>query len=94
MCASPSHGDNWARFFANSNGWHARFLPHLRAYTFDEVADAVDAIAGAIEVVGSRFSGGLAGKGRLLTTADFGANIALVVGSWTTDWRNLDLVFP
>jgi len=34
-------------------------------------------------VVGTRFSGGLAGKGRLLTTADGGVNIALARGPWT-----------
>src|SRR5262249_41777714 len=55
------------------------------------VADAVDAVAGAIEVVGSRISGGLSGIGRFLSTADFGVNIALVVGPWTSAWRGLDL---
>lgn len=60
-------------------------------YTYAEVADAVDAVAGAIEVVGSRIGGGLADIGRFLSTADFGVNIALVVGRWTTDWRALDL---
>jgi len=89
VAIDPSHGPAVEGEFALRLG---RDLPASETpYTFDEVADAVDAIAGAIEVVGSRFSGGLAGKGRLLTTADFGANIALVVGSWTTDWRNLDL---
>ena len=48
-------------------------------------------MAGAIEVVGTRLAGGLAGKGRFLVTADCGANIALVVGKWTTDWKTLDL---
>ena len=65
--------------------------PSGRPYSFDDVADAVEAVAGAIEVVGSRFAGGLAGKGRFLTTADFGANIALVVGPWTENWRELNL---
>jgi 2-keto-4-pentenoate hydratase len=60
-------------------------------YNEDEVRTAIDAVAGAIEVVGTRLQGGLAGKGRLLVTADSGANIALVVGAWTTDWRGLDL---
>ena len=61
-----------------------RDLPsRLEPYTMSEVADAIDAVAGAIEVVGTRFSGGLAGKGRLLTTADCGVNIALVTGVWT-----------
>jgi len=65
--------------------------PRSTPYSRAEVADAVDAVAGAIEVVGTRFAGGLAGKGRFLVTADCGANIALVVGNWTTDWRSLDL---
>lgn len=65
--------------------------PRDEEYGFDEVRDAVEAVAGAIEVVGSRFVGGLAGKGRLLTTADFGANIALAVGPWTVDWKGFDL---
>lgn len=61
------------------------------AYTEAEVRGAIDAIAGAIEVVGTRLKGGLAGKGRHLVTADCGANIALVTGDWLTDWRSLDL---
>lgn len=61
------------------------------AYSREEVAEAIDAVAGAIEVVGTRLDGGLAGKGRYLVTADCGANIDLVVGDWTTDWRSLDL---
>ena len=61
------------------------------AYSYDEVAAAIDAAAGAIEVVGSRISGGLAGIGRFLSTADFGVNICLVVGAWRTDWDELDL---
>jgi len=65
--------------------------PRSTPYTRAEVSDAVDAVAGAIEVVGTRFAGGLAGKGRFLVTADCGANIALVVGKWTTDWQSLDL---
>jgi 2-keto-4-pentenoate hydratase len=60
-----------------------RDLPSRSApYTRDEVIGAVDGLAGAIEVVGTRFAGGLQGKGRLLTTADGGVNIALVTGSW------------
>ncbi len=70
----------------------ARALPpRAEAYGRDEVAAAVGAVAGAIEVVGTRFAGGLAGKGRLLTTADGGVNIALVTGPWCEDWRGLDL---
>lgn len=65
--------------------------PRDAPYTRAEATDAVDAVAGAIEVVGSRLAGGLAGQGRYFSTADCGANIALVVGPWTTDWRALDL---
>ncbi|MFT5447559.1 MAG: 2-keto-4-pentenoate hydratase [Gammaproteobacteria bacterium] len=60
-------------------------------YEASEVRDAIDAVAGAIEVVGTRLKGGLAGKGRFLVTADSGANIALVVGDWVNDWHELDL---
>lgn len=65
--------------------------PRAAPYTMDEVADAIAAVAGAIEVVGTRFAGGIAGKGRALVTADCGANIAFVGGAWHRDWRSLDL---
>ena len=65
--------------------------PREAAYASVEVAQAIDAVAGAIEIVGTRIAGGLAGKGRFLVTADGGANVALVTGPWTTDWRGLDL---
>ena len=64
--------------------------PRASAYTLAEVDAAVESVAGAIEVVGTRFAGGLAGKGRLLTTADCGVNIALAVGRWTR-WDARDL---
>jgi 2-keto-4-pentenoate hydratase len=64
--------------------------PRAMPYAKDEIADSVMAVAGAIEVVGTRFAGGLAGKGRLLVTADCGANIALVVGPWHDDLRSFD----
>jgi 2-keto-4-pentenoate hydratase len=65
--------------------------PRDTPYTLAEVTDAVAAVAGAIEVVGTRFAGGLAGKGRLLTTADCGVNIGLVTGAWTPCRRAPDL---
>lgn len=65
--------------------------PRAARYAIDEIADAVAAVAGAIEVVGTRFSGGLAGKGRLLVTADCGANIAFVSVPWRPYVRSLDL---
>lgn len=64
--------------------------PRQQAYAFDEVVAAIGDLAGAIEIVGTRFAGGLAGKGRLLTTADGGVNIGLVVGEWTP-FRGQDL---
>ena len=65
--------------------------PRENAYSFTDVMKAVDAVAGAIEIVGSRFVGGLAGKGPLLTAADFGANIALAIGPWNTDLHDIKL---
>ena len=65
--------------------------PREEPYQESDLRDAIDAVAGAIEVVGTRLAGGLAGKGRFLTTADCGANIALVVGAWHTDWHDMDL---
>lgn len=59
-------------------------------YRMGEIANAIESVAGAIEVVGTRFSGGLKGKGRLLTTADGGVNIALATGNWTK-FREQDL---
>ena len=69
-----------------------RDLPsRAEAYGLEDVTEAIDAVAGAVEVVGTRIAGGLAGKGRYLVTADSGANISLVVGAWSTDWRQVDL---
>jgi 2-keto-4-pentenoate hydratase len=64
--------------------------PRSSPYTMQEITDAIGGVAGAIEVVGTRFSGGLSGKGRLLTTADCGVNIALVTGAWAM-WSAQDL---
>ncbi|MEM8972201.1 MAG: fumarylacetoacetate hydrolase family protein [Pseudomonadota bacterium] len=60
-------------------------------YDVEDVAAAIDAVAGSIEVVGTRLAGGLAGKGRFLVTADGGANIALVTGAWSTTVSPFDL---
>lgn len=64
----------------------AREIP----YTLAEVSSAIDCVAGAIEIVGSRFAGGLGDQGRLATTADCSANVGLVVGRWHA-WRCQDL---
>lgn len=65
--------------------------PRAEDYTRDDLIAAIDAVAGAIEVVGTRIAGGLAGRGRFYSTADGGVNIALVTGAWHMDWRGLDL---
>lgn len=60
-----------------------RSLPARPAvYERVEVVAAIEAVAGGIEVVGTRFAGGLDGKGRLRVTADCGVNIAFVPGPW------------
>jgi 2-keto-4-pentenoate hydratase len=60
--------------------------PRAAAYAEAHVARAIAAMAGAVEIVGTRLAGGLAGKGRHLVTADGGANIALITGPWLEDW--------
>ena len=68
-----------------------RNLPsRAETYSYAEVTEAIESVAGAIEVVGTRFSGGLKDKGRLLTTADGGVNIALALGDWKS-YRAQDL---
>jgi len=64
--------------------------PRAVPYSLGEISSAIECVAGSIEVVGSRFAGGLAGQGRFLTTADGSANIALVVGHWHP-WQGQDL---
>jgi 2-keto-4-pentenoate hydratase len=59
-----------------------RDLPsRAEPYVRDDLVAALDAVSGAIEVVGSRIAGGLGGKGRYLVTADGGVNIGLIVGT-------------
>jgi 2-keto-4-pentenoate hydratase len=65
--------------------------PRSEPYTVEDVSPAIEAVAGAIEIVGTRFSGGLSGKGRLLVTADGGVNIAFVAGRWHRTRPDRDL---
>ena len=73
--------------FIMGEGLPPREAPFERA----EAMAAVMGVAGGIEVVGSRFEGGLAGLGREGVTADFGANIGFVEGEVRPDWRDRDL---
>lgn len=65
--------------------------PRSADYTIDDVRAAVDGVAGAIELVGTRFAGGLTDKGRLLITADCSADMALVLGEVHAMAPGLDL---
>jgi 2-keto-4-pentenoate hydratase len=65
-------------------------LPRATPYAQEEISLAIECVTGSIEVVGSRFAGGLGRQGRFLTTADGSANIALVVGRWHP-WQGQDL---
>ncbi|MBS0241017.1 MAG: fumarylacetoacetate hydrolase family protein [Proteobacteria bacterium] len=65
--------------------------PRGEPYEMSEVRAAIEAVAPAIEVVGSRIRGGLGGVGRFLSTADCGVNIALVVGAWSPFRPDTDL---
>ena len=57
--------------------------PREVPYARSEIEAAIDAVAGAVEIVGTRFEGGQAGKGRYLTIADCAVNMGLVTGPWT-----------
>ena len=83
---------------AHGPGIEAEFAVGLAAdlpsrappWTRDEVAAVVAWIGPALEVVGTRIEGGLAGAG-LLAIADGGANIDFVRGAVTDRWRETDL---
>lgn len=65
--------------------------PRDAEYAAEEVAEAIESIAPALEIVGSRLARGLSGSGRAAVTADCGANIALVTGTFIADWQRFDL---
>jgi len=69
----------------------ARDLPaRTLAYTRTDVADAVAALHGAIEIVDSRWTDWIK-AGAASIVADNGANGALILGPAVTDWRKIDL---
>jgi 2-keto-4-pentenoate hydratase len=65
--------------------------PRVAEYTRDEVVEAIDGVAPALEVVGSRLAEGIAKGGRFRVTADGGANVTLTTGAVFADWRRFDL---
>ncbi|MQF65014.1 hypothetical protein FIM04_02710 [SAR202 cluster bacterium AC-409-J13_OGT_754m] len=66
-------------------------LPRKQSYHLDEIIDAVDAVCPALELVGSRFAGGLSHVGALRLISDMVGNIAFVAGTPTTEWTHLNL---
>lgn len=83
---------------AHGPGIEAEFAVGLSAdlprragpWSRDEVAAAVAWVGPALEIVGTRIEGGLAGAG-LLAIADGGANIDFVRGAVSNRWRETDL---
>ena len=65
--------------------------PRGKYYQLDEIIEAVDAVCPAIELVGSRFEGGLSNIGALRLISDMVGNIAFIAGDPTTEWTQLDL---
>lgn len=64
--------------------------PRAAAYSRDEVADAVAALHGAIEIVDGRWAD-WSKVGIASIVADNGANGALILGPPVADWRGIDL---
>ena len=61
-------------------GMAKNLAPRLQPYVYAELQASVATVVPALELVGSRFTGGLAGSGREQVTADGGANVAFVSG--------------
>ena len=89
VSVAPVHGPQLEGEFAFRLG--KDLPPRSTPYEMSDITDAIDAVAGAIEIVGSRIADGLANAGSVMLTADCGANIGLIVGQWHEDWRDIDL---
>jgi 2-keto-4-pentenoate hydratase len=64
--------------------------PRTEPYTIEDVSMAVIDVLPAFEIVACRFAGGFAGNGRLVI-ADGGMGHAVIQGTRTGDWHDLDL---
>jgi 2-keto-4-pentenoate hydratase len=84
----PAHGPGIETEFLVGLG--ADLPPRAQPCRRDEVAAAVAFVAPAFEIIGCRFTAGLAGNGRLVI-ADGGGNAAIVQGEPVRDWRRFDL---
>ena len=65
--------------------------PRKKPYQLSEIIEAVDAVYPAIELVGSRFQGGLSNIGALRLISDMVGNMAFIAGCPTTEWTQIDL---
>jgi len=65
--------------------------PRTAPYTEDEVAAAVAAVCPALEIAGTRLTGGVLNADPRHLIADDAANAAFIAGPRITDWRDLDL---
>lgn len=90
VSVSPAHGPQLEGEFAFRLGQD--LPPRDTPYEIGDIIDAIQSVAGAIEIVGSRIADGLASAGPVMLTADCGANIGLVLGQWHNFSRDMDLV--
>ncbi len=69
---------------------NADLPPRDETYSHDQVYAAIEYVAPAFEIVGCRMVGGYTEAG-LMLIADSAANLAIVAGAATQDWRQADL---
>ena len=86
---SPAHAAGVEAEFAVYLG--RDLPPRGAAYSRDDVAAAVAAVAPAIEVAGSRVPNWRTKPKGMMLIADDGCNVAFAAGAKVTDWRGFDL---
>ncbi|GMQ77136.1 MAG: fumarylacetoacetate (FAA) hydrolase [Gammaproteobacteria bacterium] len=84
----PEHGPSLETEFLVTLG--SDLPPRTAPYTDDEVMAAVDDVRPAFEVVGCRVDDGFTAAG-LLLIADSAANVAVIPGQPSANWRDADL---